>query len=277
MYTRGKFVLAVLGGLLAAPVWAAPLPQNASTPQTQPATQPAAQPETQPADLPAAESLFEAYIQAIGGREKIAAHHDRTLHGIYRVYSNGDTQILTLYTQAPDKMRAVLDAPALGSTIRCTNGQVAWGTNVSGTPFQLPEHESKEIMDSAFFAGEAAYKDRYESIKTVGTASFEGKPAYQVDFVTKTGLTGSVFFDVDSKLVVARQIKAADGKGDGTLVLVTGYKEFEGVLFPTKQQQRMGSVQNLSVEIEFRWIDVNTGNLPSFDPPGTLGEAPASE
>ncbi|MBK7405658.1 MAG: hypothetical protein IPJ41_13800 [Phycisphaerales bacterium] len=184
-------------------------------------------------------------------------------------------QILTLYTAAPDKMRAVLDAPALGTTLRCSNGKVAWGTNVSGTPFELPEQEAKEIMDSAVFAGEAAYKERYESLKTVGTANFDGKPAYQVEFVSKSGLRGSVFFDQASKLVVARQLKPAEGKGDGTLVLVTDYKDFGGVMIPTRQQQRMGSVQNISVDIEFRWVDVNVEDLPSFDPPGKLGEAPA--
>jgi hypothetical protein len=234
-----------------------------------------AQPQAPAADLPQAETLFEGYIEAIGGSEAIAKHRNRVLHGIYRVVSTGDTQILTLYCEAPNRLRADLEAPAIGSTVRATNGAQAWGTNASGTPFRLDPQETAAFNDSAVFIGEAAYKERYESIKTVNTAVFDGKTAYQVDFTTKSGLSGSVYFDAESKLVVGRQLKSPDGK-PGALVLVSGYKDFDGLKIPTLQQQRFQDVQIPSVDIEFRWVEVNVDELPSFDPPAQLAASGSS-
>lgn len=259
MHTRSAIVVATLLALAGLP----------SAPACQ--AQGQAQPES--SDLPAAEELFEAYIEAIGGRDALARHENRVLHGIYRSESSGETQILTLYWDNANRLRAELEAPALGTTIRATNGEVSWGNNLSGTPFRLDEQERVTFNDSAVFLGEAAYKDRYESYKTVGTAVFDGKTAYQVDFATKSGLEGSVFFDAESKLVVGRQLKSPDGKGAGPLALVTGYKEFEGLKIPTLQQQRLQDVNTPSVNIEFRWIEVNVDELPSFDPPAQLAAA----
>ncbi|HZW10384.1 MAG TPA: hypothetical protein VFF69_10815 [Phycisphaerales bacterium] len=257
MQTRSAIVLALLLATLAGPGGDHARAQGDGE-----------QPAAQPTDLPQAESLFEAYIEAIGGREALARHQNRVLHGIYRIAANGDTQILTLYCETPNRLLAELEAPALGTTIRATNGAVAWGTNASGTPFRLDEAETASFNDNAIFLNEAAYKERYKSIRTAGTAVFDGKNAYQVDFVTHSGLQGSIYFDAESKLVVGRQLKNAEGQGP--LVLVTAYKEFEGVMLPTLQQQRFQDVQTPSVDIEFRWVEVNVDDLPSFDPPAQL-------
>lgn len=264
MHIRSAIVISLLTCALGAPM----AMDSAKASGVQPA-QPAS-------ELPKAEELFEAYIAAIGGRENLEKQRNRVLHGVYRVTATGDTQILTLYCDAQNRFRAELEAPGLGTTIRATNGEVAWGTNISGTPFRLGEQETLELKDSAFFVGEAAYKDRYETATTVGTAVFDDQTVYQVDFVTKTGLSGSVYFDAESKLLVGRQLKPLSGEGSGTLVLVKGYKDFDGVKLPTIQQQRFQNVQTPAVEIEFRWVDVNVDTLPTFDPPAQLAAMESS-
>jgi hypothetical protein len=262
MQTRSAVVAALVACALALPLpaWATDAP-DALPPQ------PAA------SDLPPAEELFESYVAAIGGQENLAKHRNRVLHGVYKVTASGDTQVLTLFVDSQNRFRAELEAPGIGTTVRSTNGTDAWGTNISGTPFRLGEQEALELNDSAVFLGEAAYKDRYEKMTTVATAVFDNKPTYQVDFVTKSGLSGSVYFDAESKLLVGRQLKPLSGEGDGTLVLVRGYKEFDGVLLPTVQQQRFGNVQTAAVEIEFRWVEVNVEEMPGFDPPAQLAAA----
>lgn len=231
-------------------------------------------PTSQPAELPDAESLFERYVEAVGGRQALENHRNRVLHGIYRIVESGDTQILTLYAARGDKLRAELDAPALGTTIRATNGESAWGTNTTGTAFMLSPAEAADLRDSAVFLGEADYESRYKSYRTAGTNDFDGRTAYRVEFVTKDGLEGSVYFDAETGLMVGRQLKSAPTAGEGTLVLVRDYKEFEGVKLPTLQQQRFGDNQAYAVEIEFRWVDVNVDKLPSFDPPPDTVAAP---
>ncbi len=265
MHTRAQIALALFACTLMGPAW----PGSAAPARAQPA-QPA------PSELPRAEELFEAYISTIGGQENLAKHRNRVLHGTYRVASSGDVQILTLYCDSQNRFRAELEAPAIGTTVRATNGAVAWGQNISGPAFEITGREAAELTDSAVFLAEGAYKDRYESITTAATADFDGRLTYQVDFVTKSGLQGSVYFDAETKLLVGRQIRPADGKGDGTLVLVKGYKDFEGVKLPTIQQQRFANVQTPGVDIEFHWIEVNVDDLPDFDPPAQLASSQVS-
>ncbi len=230
---------------------------------------PTAAPEAQPeaATLPDAESLFEGYIEAIGGRDAMAKHHNKVLHASYRVIATNDTQILTIYLEEPNKLYAVLEAPALGSTLRATNGILAWGTNLTGSTFLLTGRDKDDMFDGSYFHGEADYKTHYASIKTGGTATIENTPAIRVDFVTHSGIKGAVYFDPETHLVLARQVVPADPKATGTLVTVSEYKEFEGVLIPTKQHQRVGDAHEPSVEITFHWVEINVDDMPDFDPP----------
>lgn len=218
-------------------------------------------------NFPSPESLFEAHIKAIGGRDALAKHHDRTLYGIYRVPDSQETQALTIYAEGPNHMRAELVQPAVGTIVRATDGTDAWGTNTTGTPFELRGRDRDELLDSARFDGEAGYKDAYTSVNTTGQGNIDGKPAWRVEFETKSGLKGAVFFDAASGLVCARQIYGATQSTPPTLVVVGDYKEFEGVKLPTRQRQLVGDQFKPMVDIEFRWVEVNTGDMPQFAAP----------
>jgi len=241
---------------------------------------PASTVRAQPADgapLPDAASLFEAHITAIGGRANIEKHHSRILHGVYRVAETTEVQILTIYAAGPNSLRAELEAPGLGTTIRSTDGSTVWGTNLNGSPFAITERDRDETLDSAAFQGEAAYQTQYSSIKTVGSSTIENRPAYRVDFVTARGLEGAVYFDAETDLVCARQLFPVQGSDANILVAVSDYKDFEGVLLPTVQRQLLGDGLKPAVEIEFRWVEVNPEQLPEFSPPTNLGTDPGAD
>ncbi len=230
---------------------------------------------TQPdsADLPAAAELFDAHIQATGGLEAYQRQQDRVIEGIYRLLAQDETQIIRVYTQAPNNFRAELEAPAMGTTIRCTNGEVAWGRNLSSKAFLLDARERAVLLDNAFFLGEAGYNERYTSLKTEGMAKIDGRDAYRVSFTTRTGVKGSVYFDVESKLLVARELASEADPSQDAIVVVSDYQEFDGLKIPMMQRQRLTSQTEPSVEIEFRWVKTNTGDMPSFDPPADLSDA----
>ncbi len=256
--TRAAIALSVLLSVIIAPVSVAFV---TSSPDEQLDTQPEA-----PA-LPDAESLFEAYITAIGGQDALAKHRNLVMHASYRVLASDDIQILTISLEAPNKLYAELEAPALGTTVQATNGTLVWGINMTGSTYEITGREKDEMLDSSFFQGEASYKKHYSSIQTTGTAMIDHKPAIRVDFVTFSGLEGAVYFDPDTHLVSARQIFPADTSDTSVLVTVSDYKEFEGVLIPTVQHQRVGEANEPVVEIEFKWIEVNVDDMPDFDPP----------
>lgn len=224
------------------------------------------QPES--ADLPTAESLFEAHITATGGMAAHKSHKNRVFDGIYRMLEENETQIIRVFMAAPNKFRAEIEAPGMGTTIRGFNGEVAWGLNLSGKPFLLQENrERAQIMDNAVFLGEAGYKERYSSISTKSIAKISGRDAYRVAFETPTGIKGAVYFDVESKLLVAREVEAENNPSLITIVTVGNYREVDGVLMPMLQRQKLATQSKPSIEIEFRWVNVDVEKLPSFEPP----------
>ena len=241
-----------------------PAPEEATTSSVPVETQ--IQPES--ADLPTAESLFEAHIAATGGMAAHQSHKNRVFDGIYRMLEENETQIIRVFMAAPDKFRAEIEAPGLGTTIRGFNGEVAWGLNLSGKPFLLRENrERAQIMDNAVFLGEAGYKERYTSIETESIAQIDGRDAYRVTFETPTGIKGAVYFDVESKLLVAREVEAENNPSLITIVTVGNYREIDGVLMPMLQRQKLATQSKPSIEIEFRWVNTDVEKLPSFDPP----------
>jgi hypothetical protein len=227
-------------------------------------------PAGQPEELPEASSLFEAHIEATGGLEAHLGHRNRVLHGIYKVVSTGEHQILTIHQEAPDKFHLAVEVPGVATTIRVTDGAVVWGEDLSGEAFAVSDAERRELLDNSVFHGEAAYKDRYSSIKTTGVGSVNGRRAWQVEFETRTGIEGAVYFDAETKLVIAREVRSVSNPGQSTVVDVAGYKPVEGVLFPTVQRQRPRGQSRPTVEVEFRWIEVNVDRMPDFTAPPDL-------
>ncbi len=234
-----------------------------------------AQPES--ADLPTAAELFDAHIEATGGLAAYQRQTDRKIEGIYRLLSQNETQIIRVYTAAPNNFRAELEAPALGTTVRCTNGEIAWGRNLSSKAFLLDDRERAVLLDNAFFLGEAGYNERYTSLTTEGLVQVDGRDAYRVSFTTRTGVKGAVYFDVESKLLVARELASEADPSQNAIVIVSDYQEFDGVKIPMMQWQRLTSQTEPAVEIEFRWVKTNTGDMPSFDPPADLTADSASD
>lgn len=220
------------------------------------------------AELPDAASLFEAHIAATGGMEAHLRHKNRVFDGVYRMLEENETQIIRVFMAAPNKFRAEIEAPGLGTTTRAFNGSVAWGVNLSGKPFLLQENrERAQVMDNAMFLGEAGYKERYASITTQGIAKIDNRDAYRVVFETPSGIKGAVYFDVESKLLVAREVEAENNPAMITVVTVGNYREFDGVLMPMLQRQKLATQSKPSVEIEFRWVKIDVDKLPTFDPP----------
>lgn len=241
-----------------------PAPEAATlSPETAEA---AAQPES--ADLPTAESLFEAHIAATGGMAAHQSHKNRVFEGVYRMLEANETQIIRVFMEAPNNFRAEIEAPGMGTTIRGFNGEVAWGLNLSGKPFLLQEtRERAQIMDNSVFLGEAGYKERYTSINTESITKLEGRDVYRVAFETPTGIKGAVYFDPESKLLVAREVEAENNPSLITIVTVGNYREIDGVRMPMLQRQKLATQSKPSIEIEFRWVEVDVNDLPSFDPP----------
>lgn len=217
----------------------------------------------QPEALPAAEQVLEDYIEAIGGRDVVETHRNRVFHGVHYSPANETYQVLTLWAERPNRLFARVEVPGIGTTIRATDGEVVWGSNLDGPVFEITEAEKVEFLDSAIFAGEADYQERYSELRTSRVIPMSGRDSYQIDFVTTSGLRGACYFDVETKLLVARLVASEDGSSP--FIFLGDYQEFDGLLLPTRQQQQQD--QQVISEFTFRKIEVNVDEMPEFAMP----------
>ncbi len=251
----------------------APAQPESEQPDAQPAPDASPTPvlneESPEASLPEAESLFETHIEKIGGREKVFAQKNRRIYGVFEGQPFKFAARLTTWMDAPDKMRTKISEPA-GTTIEIGfDGETAW-RHVAGRDAALLEGEAEDATrDAADFHGQANYKDRYISIRTIGSGELLGRSVYIVRAAWPSGKTEHVLFDRDSGLYVGVQytIPTDDGKGRDILTIVDGYKPFGGVLYPTTITQ-MTTDGGVLAKYTYRDVEVDVDDgFDDYGPP----------
>jgi hypothetical protein len=226
-------------------------------------------------DLPTAEALFEAHVDGIGGREAIEAQRNRVVYGSIDFDGEG-TQILIIYQQAPNLMRYTAESPGQFTITRGFDGENPWGIGPNGLPVTVAEgsDEARDLRFNAVFAGDAAYKTQYSSMRTNERTLFDNKPVFAVDVQTFSGLSQRIFFDVESKLIIGKTqvVQGSEGTPTELLFIYDEYTDYEGVKLVSKQRQVLGGKINT---IATHFVEVNVDELPSFSAPSGA-EASAS-
>lgn len=226
-------------------------------------------------DVPTAEALFEGHVEAIGGREAISAHKNRVVYGSIDFDGEG-TQILIIYQQAPNLMRYTAESPGQFTITRGFDGENPWGIGPNGQPVAIAEEsdEARDLRFNAVFAGDAAYKTQYSSMRSNERTLFDNKPVFAVDVQTFSGLSQRIFFDVESKLIVGKTqvVQGSEGTPTELLFIYDEYTEYEGVKLVSKQRQILSGKVNT---ITTHFVEVNVDDLPSFTAP-TAAEASAA-
>lgn len=220
-------------------------------------------------DLPEAASLFDAHVEAIGGREALEAQHNRVVYGTIE-FANGETQVLIVRQEAPNKLRYSAQSPGRFTIVRVYDGTVAWGIDADGKTKMLDpkSDEAKDLAFNAVFLGDAAYKTQYTSIRTTEQTIFDDKPVYAVDVVSAAGVSQRVFFDVESKLIIGKtQVVGTGGTPTELVFHYDEYTEYEGVKLVSSQRQALRGQTNT---VRTNFVEVNVDDLPSFSPPEGL-------
>lgn len=228
------------------------------------------QPEA--ATPPTAEEVFERYIEAIGGREAVFAQKRRRIEGTYEGPGFNGIARLKLWADAPNKMQVTIQEP-LGNSLTVTyGGEYGWEQPKGAPPRLVVGPRYVELLDSADFYGEANYKQRYKEYEVLGSTDFAGTTCWVVRSVSHAGRQRQLLFDRETGLFVAERstIVRADGEGSfDTKVIevhLSDYKDFGGVLYPTRQVQRVIGEEG-EISLHYRSVRVDTDDEHEYRPP----------
>lgn len=229
----------------------------------------AAQDAPKAVELPKAETIIDRSIEATGGK---AAYEKRTSEittGTMEFAAQGLKGTVMQYSAPPDKSYTVIELDGIGKIESGTIDGMAWDKNAMTGPHIKSGEEKTQSLRDAMFNGAVKWRTIYPKVETVGIETIDGEECYKVVMTPAEGKPVTAYYQKKSGLAVKRTQTAVNQMGEIPMeVMVSDYKDFGGLLTPTKMiQKAMGQ------EIVMTITSVkNNEEIPAdkFEPPAEI-------
>ena len=200
--------------------------------------------------LPAAKELYARYLDAIGGRAALSRHESSHITGTFAIPAQGISAPLEVFSAAPTLMLVSIEIPGFGLVRSGSDGETFWTVNPAVGPMILEGTMLEQTRQQSDFYGQLHPEQYVASSETVERTEFEGSPSFKVKVVTKWDEEYFEFYAVDSGLLVG-SIRTQESPMGGVeaVTLLADYKDFGGIMMPTKVVQRvMGMEQVMTTD-----------------------------
>jgi outer membrane lipoprotein-sorting protein len=217
--------------------------------------------------LPLAESIFDKYIEATGGKEAYKKMKNTVLKGSMDMM--GMTMEVTGYKAEPNLMLTEVNIPGMGKALEGFDGKNSWSYNPIQGPSIKQGKESEFAKIAAEFRQEE-WKNMYSKIETVGVEMVEGEECYKVAVTAKNGMAGANFYSKKSGLLIRTDAKTITEMGEFEAQIT--YKDYRKVgdllLIPF---QVVTSIAGMVMPMTYSEIKINV-DLPksTFEPPAEV-------
>lgn len=202
--------------------------------------------------LPTPEEVFARYAEGMGGQDRLDAVQIRRMSGSYEGEPFRFPARLVVWQARPDRVHMRISQPGSSTIEIGYDGAVAWQRMPDGSVVDLGGARLRDIARSSHFWGELAYQEKYTRTETVAFFDLEGTPSVVVDGFDADDRRTRLFFHRETGLLLRRLQVAvgSDGKPVTLDMTFEDYREFDGVMFPTRvvQQARRRNEQTQEVE-----------------------------
>jgi len=172
-----------------------------------------------------ARGIIEAYIQAIGGQDRLASVSDLTLNMSAQV--QGQEVQMLMQKKAPGKVRVVSSVQNNVLTKIVFDGEQA-SVETMGQKQDLDDQARASIQRQAWLFPEIEYL-RGGSVSFGGLEDVNSRKAWRVDVVTQKGYACSEYYDLETALKLRSVV---DEGGARVTNHYSDYREVQGVLLP---------------------------------------------
>jgi len=191
--------------------------------------------ETGANGLPTPRALYSRYVDALGGEERLRADTSRTSRGKFELSAMGLVGEVTIYASAPSNVSQRIELPGVGMLVSGYNGDIGWSIDPLQGSSRLEGEAAQSIADQADFYLPLNLATIFPEGETVGMITVNGSQAYQVDTKNQIGQEGSMYFAVDTGLMVRQDSVAASPFGElEVLTFLEEYADFDGVKSPSR-------------------------------------------
>lgn len=220
--------------------------------------------------LPKAETILDRYIEVTGGK---AAYEKRTSEvstGTFEISAAGIKGSITIYSAPPDKSYRAIDLEGVGKVESGTVDGIAWEKNPMLGPRVLTGIEKAQNLREAAFNGPVDWRKLYQKAETAGVETIDGEECYKVVLTPAEGKPLTSYYQKKSGLQVKEEMITSSAQmGDVPAeAIISGYKQFDGILVPTKILTRIAG-QEFTITTDS--VKANA-DIPAdkFDPPAEI-------
>lgn len=247
-----------------------------SSPSSALALRPQEKAQDKAQELPSAREIVDRYATVAGLKTGFDKTHSQHIKGTFSLAAMDVHGSMESWSAKPDKHISSIEMGGFGKIVTGFDGKVAWMVQPMVGPRILSGTELMTTKIEAVYDGALKASDLYESMKTVGKKTFEGKECYDVELVVKPldGMdaaktrevrTSHEYYEIASGFLIGSEGRQEGEMGGGPYVqVVSDYKDFGGMMVATKTRSRAsGQEFVLTVDsVEFDTADANTFALP---------------
>jgi len=221
--------------------------------------------------LPDGAAVMDRFVVATGGAEAYARLVNRVMRGVLEIPAAGVSFELVRYTSRPARSAATLTSEAFGTIQRGCDGRVAWESSLMTGPRVLEGGELEGALREAFFDAVPGWREVWREATTAGIEEVDGRPCYRVELTPKLGSPQTVWFDVESGLMVKAETVVVTAMGEvPATTKVSDWQSADGVLV-ARRAEVVATGQARVVRIT--GVEHNV-ELPAgcFDPPADVAK-----
>lgn len=204
-----------------------------------------------------AQNVIDQYLDAIGGKDKLAAVKDITIE--MEASIQGQTMTTTMVKKAPAKMK--VEVAMMGSVIQEVIFDGSAGSmNMMGQAQKIEGDAAAGIKSQAAIFPELLF-DADTEMELKGIEELNGQQVYVLQLKTASGGSQTNYYAVDTGLKLRTiATEQAQGQTVNTTVDFLDYQEKDNILFPMIQKTSGGPMP-FPIEMKVQSVEVNT-NVP---------------
>jgi zinc protease len=216
--------------------------------------------------LPTAREVIDRFVEVTGAKKALTEHSSMTTTGAFSMPAQGMSGKMTIQAKAPNLFLLTITIEGFGEMQQGYDGEVGWSMDPMSGP-QLAEAEVlAQMKDQSNFHAMLYRDEDVQSMELTGTQEFNGKQAYRVVVVSGNGTESTLYFDVESGLLIGNEAVQHTAMGSiPTSTVIAEYGDFDGVKMPIRtEQSMMGLQQVLTIDaVSFEDIDEAVFALPA--------------
>jgi hypothetical protein len=200
--------------------------------------------------VPTGEAVLAKYVEATGGVAAYDAITNRVTRARMEIAGAAVVITLTMYAAAPANLYSVAESEATGRIESGVSDGIAWENSAMRGPIVKDGAERDDSLKAANFDRLAHWKNHLKSAECTGTADVNGKAAYRVVATPKSGTPETLFFDVESGLLVRSEMTVATAAGAVPLIADPGdYRRVDGIMMAFASRMKvMGQERVVTIE-----------------------------